>query len=626
MALLALALWNVYTFFWPSSGARLNIPYSAFIQQVEGENVSSVTIRGQRVSGTFTEEVRVAGDQVLSPGDPVPPGTSPNEIRTGTQFQTTIPENSQTELVPLLQSHGVTVKIDQAGGSVWPSLLATIVPLFLFIGLMVYLGRSMSRGQQNVFSFGRSKARVYDAERPRVTFADVAGEEEAKAELSEVVDFLRNPMKYHAIGARLPRGILLVGPPGTGKTLLARAVAGEAGVPFFSVSASEFVEMFVGVGASRVRDLFERAKASAPSIMFVDELDAVGRQRFAGLGGGNDEREQTLNQLLVEMDGFEPHQDVIVIAATNRPDVLDPALLRPGRFDRQVTVGLPDRRGREAILRIHTRGIPVADDLDLEELAAATPGFSGADLANLVNEAALMAARKNKKIVERIDFDEALDKIVLGTERAMIMSEHDKRVVAYHEAGHAVAAHFSPGTDPLRKVSIVPRGQSLGVTIQAPEEDRFNYSRAYLLARLTVMMGGRAAEKLVFNEMTTGAQNDLKEATLLARRMVGLWGMSDEVGPVYLGMGEQHVFLGREIMQDRDVAEATLERADEAVQRLLREAMERAEQLLRKYRDKLDALAEALIAEETIGQEKITEILGAPPVPSAAPAAAADSV
>ncbi|MFS8532369.1 ATP-dependent zinc metalloprotease FtsH [Sphaerobacter thermophilus] len=626
MALLALALWNVYTFFWPSSGARLNIPYSAFIQQVEGENVSSVTIRGQQVSGTFTEEVRVAGDQVLSPGDPVPPGTSPNEIRTGTQFQTTIPENSQTELVPLLQSHGVTVKIDQAGGSVWPSLLATIVPLFLFIGLMVYLGRSMSRGQQNVFSFGRSKARVYDAERPRVTFADVAGEEEAKAELSEVVDFLRNPMKYHAIGARLPRGILLVGPPGTGKTLLARAVAGEAGVPFFSVSASEFVEMFVGVGASRVRDLFERAKASAPSIMFVDELDAVGRQRFAGLGGGNDEREQTLNQLLVEMDGFEPHQDVIVIAATNRPDVLDPALLRPGRFDRQVTVGLPDRRGREAILRIHTRGIPVADDLDLEGLAAATPGFSGADLANLVNEAALMAARKNKKIVERIDFDEALDKIVLGTERAMIMSEHDKRVVAYHEAGHAVAAHFSPGTDPLRKVSIVPRGQSLGVTIQAPEEDRFNYSRAYLLARLTVMMGGRAAEKLVFNEMTTGAQNDLKEATLLARRMVGLWGMSDEVGPVYLGMGEQHVFLGREIMQDRDVAEATLERADEAVQRLLREAMERAEQLLRKYRDKLDALAEALIAEETIGQEKITEILGAPPVPSAAPAAAADSV
>jgi cell division protease FtsH len=626
VALLALALWNVYTFFWPSSGARLNIPYSAFIQQVEGENVSSVTIRGQQVSGTFTEEVRVAGDQVLSPGDPVPPGTSPNEIRTGTQFQTTIPENSQTELVPLLQSHGVTVKIDQAGGSVWPSLLATIVPLFLFIGLMVYLGRSMSRGQQNVFSFGRSKARVYDAERPRVTFADVAGEEEAKAELSEVVDFLRNPMKYHAIGARLPRGILLVGPPGTGKTLLARAVAGEAGVPFFSVSASEFVEMFVGVGASRVRDLFERAKASAPSIMFVDELDAVGRHRFAGLGGGNDEREQTLNQLLVEMDGFEPHQDVIVIAATNRPDVLDPALLRPGRFDRQVTVGLPDRRGREAILRIHTRGIPVADDLDLEGLAAATPGFSGADLANLVNEAALMAARKNKKIVERIDFDEALDKIVLGTERAMIMSEHDKRVVAYHEAGHAVAAHFSPGTDPLRKVSIVPRGQSLGVTIQAPEEDRFNYSRAYLLARLTVMMGGRAAEKLVFNEMTTGAQNDLKEATLLARRMVGLWGMSDEVGPVYLGMGEQHVFLGREIMQDRDVAEATLERADEAVQRLLREAMERAEQLLRKYRDKLDALAEALIAEETIGQEKITEILGAPPVPSAAPAAAADSV
>ncbi|MDI3341694.1 MAG: ATP-dependent zinc metalloprotease FtsH [Sphaerobacter sp.] len=624
VALIALALWNIYVFFWPSTGARLSIPYSAFTEQVVAGNVESVTLQGQKVTGTFRSELRVAGNQVLDPGEPLPPGVTAGEVRTGTQFQTTIPENSQPELVPLLEEHNVTISVQQAGGSLWPSLLATIVPLFLFIGLMVYLGRSMSRGQQNVFSFGRSRARVYDAERPRVTFADVAGEEEAKAELSEVVDFLRNPMKYHAIGARLPRGILLVGPPGTGKTLLARAVAGEAGVPFFSVSASEFVEMFVGVGASRVRDLFERAKAAAPSIMFVDELDAVGRQRFAGLGGGNDEREQTLNQLLVEMDGFEAHQDVIVIAATNRPDVLDPALLRPGRFDRQVTVGLPDRRGREAILRIHSRGIPVQPDVDLAGIAAMTPGFSGADLANLVNEAALMAARKNKKVVEREDFDEALDKIVLGTERAMIMGEHEKRVVAYHEAGHAVAAHFSPGTDPLRKISIVPRGQSLGVTIQAPDEDRFNFSRAYLLARLTVMMGGRAAEQLVFNEMTTGAQNDLKEATLLARRMVGLWGMSEEIGPVFLGMGEQHVFLGREIMQDRDVADATLERADAAVQRLLRDAMDRAQDLLSRHRDQLDALAEALIVEETIDQEKIMEILGAPPVPSAAPAAAAD--
>ncbi|MBX6343326.1 MAG: AAA family ATPase, partial [Thermomicrobiaceae bacterium] len=335
--------------------------------------------------------------------------------------------------------------------------------------------------------------------------------------------------------------------------------------------------MFVGVGASRVRDLFDRAKAAAPSIIFVDELDAVGRQRFAGVGGGNDEREQTLNQLLVEMDGFDAHQDVIVIAATNRPDVLDPALLRPGRFDRQVTVGLPDRRGREAILKIHARGIPVGPDVDLEGIAAATPGFSGADLANLVNEAALMAARKNKKIVEREDFDDAIDKIVLGTERAFIMSEHEKRVVAYHEAGHAVVAHYSPGADPLRKISIVPRGRALGVTIQSPEEERFNYSRAYLLGRLAVMMGGRAAEQLMFQEVTTGAQNDLKEATELARRMVGLWGMSDEVGPIYLGMGEQHVFLGREIAQERELSDELLERADEAVQRLVHDALRQAE-------------------------------------------------
>jgi cell division protease FtsH len=517
----------------------------------------------------------------------------------------------------------VTISAEASGGSILPGLLATALPLLLFVGLIFFLGRNMSRGQQNVFGFGRSKARVYDAERPHVTFADVAGEEESKSELSEVVDFLRNPGKYHGIGARLPRGILLIGPPGTGKTLLARAVAGEAGVPFFSVSASEFVEMFVGVGASRVRDLFEKAKAASPAIVFVDELDAVGRQRFAGLGGGNDEREQTLNQLLVEMDGFDAHNDVIVIAATNRPDVLDPALLRPGRFDRQVTVGLPDRRGREAILRIHARGIPISSAVDLGHIAAATPGFSGADLANLVNEAALMAARKDKKIVEQSDFDEAIDKIVLGTERSSIMSEHEKRVVAYHEAGHAIVAHFSPGSDPLRKISIVPRGQALGVTIQSPNEDRYNYPREYLLARLAVMMGGRAAEDLIFHEITTGAQNDIKEATMLARRMVGLWGMSEEIGLIYLGMGEQHVFLGREITQDRDVGEETLDRADQAVRRLVTAAYERAETLLNENREKLDQLADVLMTEETIGMDKIIEILGTAPVPAAAPEPAA---
>jgi cell division protease FtsH len=501
---------------------------------------------------------------------------------------------------------------------IFGGMLIFLIPLLLIFALLIIIGRSMSRGQQNVFSFGKSKAKVYDPERPKLTFADVAGEEESKAELEELVQYLRDPAKFHNIGARLPRGILLVGPPGTGKTLLAKAVAGEAGVPFFSVSASEFVEMFVGVGASRVRDLFEKAKSNSPSIVFVDELDAVGRQRFAGVGGGNDEREQTLNQLLVEMDGFDPHEDVIVVAATNRPDVLDPALLRPGRFDRQVTVGLPDKRGREAILKIHTRGIPIDPDLDLALIAAATPGFAGAALANLVNEAALLAARRDKKIVDKEDFDLALDKIILGTERSMVMNDHEKQVVAYHEAGHAVAAHFSPGADPLRKVTIVPRGRALGVTIQAPEEDRFNYSRSYLLGRLVVIMGGRAAERLVFNEITTGAQNDLKEATMLARRMVGLWGMSDEIGPIFLGMGEQHVFLGREMGQDREVGEKTIDRADEAVQRILYEAMDRAAALLRQHRDKLDALAEVLVRDETVDRDGIFEILGEAAVPAEA--------
>src|SRR5579875_3727894 len=396
LVLVGLAAWNLYIFFWHPSSSSLSIPYSAMVTQVDSGNVQKVTLSGQTADGTLKNAIQVANGVVYGPNQSPPASTSPKDISKGTTFKATIPESSQNDVVTLLQKHNVTVSIKQPSSSILPTILFWVVPLLFFVGLIWYLGRNMSRGQQNVFGFGRSKAKVYDAERPRVTFTDVAGEEEAKGELSEVVDFLRNPMKYHSIGARLPRGILLVGPPGTGKTLLARAVAGEAGVPFFSVSASEFVEMFVGVGASRVRDLFERAKASAPSIIFVDELDAVGRQRFAGVGGGNDEREQTLNQLLVEMDGFDQNQDVIIIAATNRPDVLDPALLRPGRFDRQVTVGLPDKRGREAILRIHSRGIPVSRDLDLKAIAAATPGFSGADLANLVNEAALTAARFSK--------------------------------------------------------------------------------------------------------------------------------------------------------------------------------------------------------------------------------------
>ncbi len=619
------ALYYIYVLFWPSTAAHLNVPYSAFISQVQAGNVQSVTIEGQSVNGVFTQPMQLVNNQLSPASQPTPTGTSSSDISTGTNFKTTIPENTQSDLVTLLRENNVTTDVKVAQGSIWPSLLLFGLPILLFVGVMWFFGRNMSRGQQNIFSFGRSKAKMYDAERPRVTFADVAGEEEAKHELTEVVDFLRNPAKYHSIGARLPRGILLIGPPGTGKTLLARAVAGEAGVPFFSVSASEFVEMFVGVGASRVRDLFERAKASSPSIVFVDELDAVGRQRFAGVGGGNDEREQTLNQLLVEMDGFDVHQNVIVIAATNRPDVLDPALLRPGRFDRQVTVGLPDKRGREAILKIHSRGIPISNNVDLDGIASVTPGFSGADLSNLVNEAALLAARKDKKVVERSDFDEAIDKIVLGTERAFVMSEHDKQVVAYHEAGHAIVAYFSEGADPLRKVSIVPRGRALGVTVQSPSEDRFNYSKHYLRGRLAVMMGGRVAEQLVFQEVTTGAQNDLKEATSLAKRMVGLWGMSPEVGSVYLGTGEEHVFLGREMGgQDRPISESLLERSDQAIQAFVTEGMDTARRILTENREKLHALAEALITEETVDSEQIAAVLGVPPVPAAAPVGGSD--
>jgi cell division protease FtsH len=607
--------YNLYAVFRPErSGPQLEIAYSSFVAAVEKGLVSMVTLSGQTIDGQFTQPLRVANGIVYLPAEPLPDTVDPAQVRSVTRFRTVIPENTQAEVTAFLQQHNVLLKVQPSGGASLPGLLLSVLPFVFLIGLLFLLGRNLSRGQQNVFSFGRSRARVYDVERPQVTFADVAGEEEAKAELAQVVDFLKNPAKYHRIGARLPRGVLLVGPPGTGKTLLARAVAGEAGVPFFSVSASEFVEMFVGVGASRVRDLFERAKAQAPAIIFIDELDAVGRQRFAGLGVGNDEREQTLNQLLVEMDGFEAHTDVVVIAATNRPDVLDPALLRPGRFDRQVVVGLPDKRGRAAILRIHTRGIPIAPDVDLDGLAAATPGFSGADLANLVNEAALVAARRGKQVVDRSDFEEALDKMLLGTTRSLLMSQEERRLVAYHEAGHAVVAYFTPGADPLRKISIVPRGRALGVTVQAPEEDRFNYTRNQLLGRLAVLLGGRAAEQLVFHEVTTGAQNDLKEATQLARRMVGLWGMSEELGPIYLGLGEQHVFLGREIVQDHSIGTSTLDRADQAVQRLLNEAMERAERILREHREELDRLADLLIAEETVGPEKIREVLGEQPV------------
>ncbi len=605
----------VYVFSsYPRGASPLVIPYSSFISEVRSDQVTAVTIKGQQVSGSFVVEKRLAGNQILDLNQPVPDTIAASDTSTSKSFRTLMPNGVEPDVVNLLDEHKVPITAETASGSIWSLLLTFGLPILLLGGFFFLIMRNSgtSRGRQDMFGFSKSKARLYDEKRPLVTFADVAGEDEAKAELSEVVDFLVNPAKYHEIGAKLPRGVLLVGPPGTGKTLLARAVAGQAKVPFFTVSASEFVEMFVGVGAGRVRDLFERAKEAAPSIIFVDELDAVGRQRFAGIGGGNDEREQTLNQLLVEMDGFEPHQDVIVIAATNRPDVLDPALLRPGRFDRQVTLGLPDRRGRLAILNIHRKGIVVNSEVDLNDIAAVTSGFSGADLANLVNESALIAARRNKSSVDRSDFDAALDKILLGAERPFLLNDQEKRIIAFHEAGHALVAHLTPGSDPLRKISIIPRGQSLGVTVQAPVDDRYNYPRDYLIGRIAILMGGRAAERLVAHEITTGAQNDLKEATSLARRMVGLWGMSDEVGPFFLGTGEEHVFLGREITQEQNLSEDMLNRSEAAIQRLLREAEKKSDTLLAEHRLELDRLADALMIEETVDQDRINQILDQP--------------
>lgn len=604
--------WYIWNSFGPQEDPSVTtVPYSVVTSQIDANNVelaelSETKVRLELKDGIYwdSENNRVVENA---------PADSDSSIVRADEIDATLPQGVENnELLQRIEATDATIEGRTTPNSIWPNLLFSFLPFLLFLGLIIFMSRQMGRGNQNVFGFGRSKARQNDAERPQVTFADVAGEDEAKQELMEVVDFLRNPAKYHALGARLPRGVLLVGPPGTGKTLTAKAVAGEAGVPFFSVSASEFVEMFVGVGASRVRDLFEKAKAAAPAIIFVDEMDAVGRQRFAGLGGSNDEREQTLNQLLVEMDGFETNQEVIVIAATNRPDVLDPALLRPGRFDRQVTVGLPDRKGREAILRIHARGMPMNPDVSLELISRGTTGFAGADLANLVNEAALNAARNNRKEIMPLDFEEALDKILLGVARKGLVDPKEREVVAYHEAGHALAAHFTPGSDPLRKVSIVPRGSAGGVTIQMPEEDRGLYSRTYLLGRLVGMLGGRAAEVVAFGEITTGAENDLKQATGLAKRMVGTWGMSDAVGPVYLGTGEEHVFLGREITQDKSFSDSTAEKIDVAVREIVENAQRRAIELNSQHRDKLEALVAALLENETLDGPQVNEIFGPP--------------
>lgn len=607
-----LMLWNLFSF--QPDQPSIQLSYSDFLEEVREGNVAEVKIVDQQISGEFIEPVQPPAQSQVRGRIPFRP--EPEEV---SRFTTVLPASGDDRLIPLLDEQNVEINADVEQPSLFFNILLAFGPALLIVALIVFMIRQQMRGQQGIFNFGRSRAKALSMDRPTVKFDEVAGAEEAKRELVEVVDFLKSPDRYKKLGAKIPRGVLLVGPPGTGKTLLARAVAGEAGVPFFSTSASEFVELFVGVGASRVRDLFDQARRNAPAIVFVDELDAIGRQRGAGLGGGNDEREQTLNQILVEMDGFEGDTNVIIIAATNRPDVLDPALLRPGRFDRQVTVGLPDVRGREAILKIHLRGKPIAPDVDPAIVARQTPGFAGADLANLVNEAALHAARSAAKLIHRRHFTEALDKIVLGTERPVLMSEHERRVVAYHEAGHALVAKLMPETDPVNKVTIIPRGRALGVTEYLPEGDRFNYSRQYLMSQLAALLGGRAAEEVAIGEITTGAENDLQRATQLARRMVGRWGMSEELGLLFASDSTENPFLGREMAGPRDHSEATAALLDETVRTLLQERMQTAERLLHENRAALDRLATALLEHETLDREGLEAAIRGDDVPPPAP-------
>ncbi|HEY7792357.1 MAG TPA: ATP-dependent zinc metalloprotease FtsH, partial [Vicinamibacterales bacterium] len=559
--LLAAALaWSLWMNM-PALSPRASVPYSFFLGQVQAKNVKQVTIEGADITGSFAHEVTwPPSSQKSSQKSSPPPDKAPvpsTATRTTTPekyaaFSTVFPTDvGDPRLLPLLSQSEVVVDVKQPSTPWMSLLLADGLPVLLVIVILVWMGRQVARSQSGMFGFGRTRARRYNPDQPKLTFADVAGADEAKADLAEIVDFLRHPKKYHDIGARIPRGILLVGSPGTGKTLMARAVAGEAGVPFFHISGSEFVEMFVGVGASRVRDLFTQATAAAPAIVFIDEMDAVGRRRGAGMGNVNDEREQTLNQLLVEMDGFDERHEVIMLAATNRPDVLDPALLRPGRFDRQITIPLPDRTGREGIFRIHTRHLRLARDVDPVVLSRATTGLSGADIANLCNEAALVAARHNRPEVAMRDFEEARDKVLLGGERPVLADLHDRRIVAYHEGGHAVVAWLTTAADDVRKVTIIPRGRALGVTEQLPGEDRYNYSRTYLIAKLDVMLGGRIAEEIVLGDITTGAENDLLQATRLVRRMVTRWGMGG-LGPAVFETDEEQPFLGYRLAQSRD--------------------------------------------------------------------------
>ncbi|HMJ22944.1 MAG TPA: ATP-dependent zinc metalloprotease FtsH [Terriglobales bacterium] len=569
------------------------VNFSQFLTDVDQGNVKEVTITAQEVRGKYRND--------------------------NSSFHTTAPAN-YPDMIKMLRDKGVSMNIRDITSGSWPlQLLGTWAPLILLAALWFFMIRQMQTGGNKALSFGKSRARLVSMQQKKVTFKDVAGVDEAKEELKEIIEFLRETQKFQKLGGRIPKGVLLVGPPGTGKTLLARAVAGEANVPFFSISGSDFVEMFVRVGASRVRDLFEQGKKNAPCIIFIDEIDAVGRHRGAGLGGGHDEREQTLNQLLVEMDGFESNEGVILVAATNRPDVLDPALLRPGRFDRQVVVSRPDVRGREEILRVHTRKIPLADDVDLSVLARGTPGFSGADLANMVNEAALAAARQNRKAVLMYDFELAKDKVLMGVERkSMLLSDEEKKNTAYHEAGHALVAAKLPHSDPLHKVTIIPRGMALGVTMQLPIDDRHNYYKNYLETAIAILMGGRLAEELFLDSMSTGAGNDIERATEMARKMVCEWGMSD-LGPLTFGKKEEQIFLGREIAQRRDYSEATAVKIDEEVQKLVKRGYDTAKGLLSANRDVLVRIALALIEREVLDAQQIKMIIEGQELPKIVP-------
>ena len=580
VGLFMILLFNLFSV--PHHEPEEDVIFSEFMTKLDKGEVERVIIKSSHISAVLKDKTRIRTYSVEYP-----------------------------ELVQVLRDRGVQIEAKPPDESPWYiTFLVTWGPFVLFLGLWFFLMRQMQMGGNKAMSFGKSKARLLTEERKKVMFADVAGIEEAKDEVLEIIEFLKDPRKFQKLGGRIPKGVLIVGPPGTGKTLLAKAIAGEASVPFFSISGSDFVEMFVGVGASRVRDLFEQGKKHAPCIIFIDEIDAVGRLRGAGLGGGHDEREQTLNQLLVEMDGFDTTEGVILVAATNRPDVLDPALLRPGRFDRQVVVNRPDLRGRTEILKVHTKKVPIATNVELEKIARGTPGFSGADLENLVNEAALWAARLNKKEVENIDFEMAKDKVLMGAERkSLVLSDEEKRTTAYHEAGHALIAKLIPGTDPVHKVTIIPRGRALGVTMQLPTDDRHGYSKVYLYNQLAILMGGRVAEELVLKEMTTGAGNDLERATDLARKMVCEWGMSEKMGPLTFGKQNEQVFLGRELGSQRDFSESIAMEIDQEVKRLVTENYERAKRLLTENMVSLKRLAEALLEKEVLDGSDIDHIL-----------------